>query len=131
MSRPRTSLTLRVLPTRLAVCRREPEAPLPAWLQRAALWSVTRTSEELSLVVPDDLAPDGWSPERGYRALAVAGPLDFALVGILADLAGVLAAAEISIFAISTYDTDLILVRERDLENAVEALEGAGHEVLR
>lgn len=126
-----TPLHLRLLRTRLAVCRRGPGERLPVWLHRAEVWSATRTPDELSLVVPDDLAPDAWSPERGFRALEVVGPLDFALVGILAGLAGALAAADVSIFAISTFDTDLVLVREWDLERAVAALEAAGHRVGR
>lgn len=123
-------LSLRVLPTRLAVCRRAPDQELPAWLHRAPFWSVTRTDEELSLVVPDDLASDSWQPERGFRALVVDGPLELSLVGILANLTALLAGADVSLFAISTYDTDFVLVRERDLSRAVEALEAGGHEVL-
>lgn len=125
------NLVLRVLPARLAICRRDPGERLPAWLHRASFWSVTRTADELSLVVPDDLAPDAWGPQRGFRALAVKGPLDFSLVGILADISRALAEAEISIFALSTHDTDLILVREHDLDGATAALEAAGHVVQR
>lgn len=73
--------------------------------------------------------PSGVRVEAGWRALAVQGPLDFDLTGIIAALAAPLAAARISIFAVSTYDTDYVLVRDRDLERAVLALRGAGHSV--
>ncbi len=122
-------LTLTTLPDRLAVCRLAPTDPLPALPERASFWSVTRTAEELSLVMPETDVDPGWRAERGWRALMVLGPLDFALTGILANLAGVLAEAEISIFAISTFDTDYLLVREGRLEAAIAALRAAGHEV--
>jgi hypothetical protein len=67
--------------------------------------------------------------QRGYRGLVVRGPLDFNLVGILASLAGPLAAASISIFAVSTFDTDYLFVREGDLDRAVAALHNSGHTV--
>ena len=91
---------------------------------------MTRTEDELSLVVPEEKVPEVWKAERGWRCLKVEGPLDFGLTGILASLANPLADAGISIFALSTYDTDLILVPERELEQARGALEGAGHLVV-
>lgn len=122
-------LTLRALPGRLAICRLEAGAPLPAWATRGDLWSITRTPDELSLVVPEAEAPAEVRAERGWRALAVEGPLDMALTGVLAGLAGPLAEAGIPLFAISTFDTDILLVRERHLPQAVAALERAGHRV--
>ena len=74
-------------------------------------------------------APAGATVERGWRALGVLGPLDFGLTGILASIAAPLAAAGVSIFAISTYDTDYVLVRETALATAVDALRAAGHEL--
>lgn len=98
-----------------------------------ALVSVTRLGEELSLVAPEALI-DTFAGleriERGWTAFRVEGPLDFALTGVLADLSGALAAAGISLFAISTHDTDCILVRERDAEAAAAAWRAAGHEVV-
>ena len=122
----RTGLTLRVLPGRLAVCRLPPDAALPAWAQAGALVAVTRTAGELSVVCGEDAVPAGVQSERGWRALAVVGPLDFALTGILAALAGPLAEAGIAIFALSTYDTDHVLVKERTLDQAVAVLRQAG-----
>jgi hypothetical protein len=119
-----------VLPERLAVCRLAPDEPVPERLARAQFWSVTRTDEELSIVLPEELVPADWQAETGWRCLKVLGPLDFSLVGVLAFLAGSLAEAGVSIFAISTYDTDYILVKEGDLEQAKRSLAARGYTVV-
>ncbi len=120
---PQTRLRLTVLDDRLAVCRLVPDAALPDWLSwTGGLTAVCRTAEELSLVCREDELPEGVRAERGWRAFKVGGPLDFALTGILAGLAAPLAEAGISIFAISTFDTDYLLVRAADLERAREVL---------
>jgi len=124
-----TSLTLTVLPERLAICHLPPEAPLPEWLARAPFWSVTRTAQEPSIVLPEENVPASWEAERGYRCLKVLGPLDLSLTGVLASLAVPLAEAGVSIFAISTCDTDYVLVREDDLERAKGVLAVGGHTV--
>ncbi len=90
---------------------------------------MTRTADELSLVLPDEERHPDWKAEPGWRALRVDGTLDFALTGILSSLAAPLAAAGVSLFAISTYDTDYVLVRENDLEKAAAALAAEGHTV--
>jgi uncharacterized protein len=126
----RPALDLTLLEGRLAICRLGPEAPLPAWaLGPGALISLTRTPEQLSLVCPESVVPGGIRCEGGWRALRVAGPLDFALTGILAALTQPLAEAGIPIFALSTFDTDYVLVKEDRLEAALAALRGAGHRV--
>ncbi|MGI8778619.1 MAG: ACT domain-containing protein [Solirubrobacteraceae bacterium] len=125
------AVTLRVLGGELAVSRLPADAPWPELLTDTAggLLSITRTAEELSIVCSASNAPPGATVERGWRALMVRGPLDFGLTGILASLAQPLAAAGIPIFAISTYDTDYVLVRGAALDAAVESLTGAGHHV--
>jgi hypothetical protein len=125
------ALDLTLLPGRLAVCRLLPEAPLPAPAAALPLWSVTRTAEELSLILPEAAVPAGARAETGFRALKVEGPLAFSAVGILAGLTRALAAAGVSLFALSTFDTDYLLVREGDLERATTALAAAGHKVAR
>jgi hypothetical protein len=122
-------LSLRVLPGELAVCRLPADAPIAPLPARAPLVSITRTSDELSIVCRVADAPPAAQVEPGWRALQVAGPLDFALTGILAAIADPLAAAGISLFAVSTYDTDYVLVRETALPAAVAALRAAGHDV--
>jgi len=123
------SARLSVLEGRLAVCRLDVEAEVPTWATAGTPFSVTRTPEELSVVCPEESVPDGVRCERGWRALVLEEPLDFSLVGVLASVARPLAEAGVSIFSISTYDTDHVLVREEALDGAVAALRGAGHEV--
>lgn len=123
------SLTLSILPGRLAVCRLPPGAPLPGRPASTRFWSVTRTDEELSLVLPEEAAPAGGVVEPGWRCLKVRGPLDFSLTGILASLAGPLAEAGVPIFALSTYDTDYILVKENNLEKTRQVLTANGHTI--
>jgi len=120
-------LTLSILPQRFAVCQLAPDEPVPAWLSRHHFWSVTRTVEELSIVAPEGSVPSDWNATRGWRALKILGPLDFDLVGVLASLSTTLAQARVSIFAISTYNTDYVLVRETDLDKAKDALSDSGH----
>lgn len=126
----RRALTL--LAERFAVCRFAPDEPLPAWLFHAGAthWSLTRTPDELSVVCPeDDLPPSVETAERPWRAFVVDGPIPFGETGVLASLAGALAADDVPVFAISTYDTDLVLVKAADLDRARAALAAAGHEV--
>lgn len=132
----RPSLTLQVHTGRLAVVRRPAGAPVPSWAAidaragEAAIHAVTRTADETSLLLDEAAVPaDEARVERGFRALAVAGTLDFSLVGILADLSAILATAGVSIFVISTFDTDWVLVRESELDSARSALAAAGHSV--
>jgi uncharacterized protein len=120
-------LTLSVLPETLAVCRLGPDAALPAWAGAGDFRAVTRTATELSIVCRDASVPAAVTANRGWRAIAVDGTLDFALTGVLAALASPLAAAGVSIFAISTYDTDYLLVKEETLAEAIAALSAAGH----
>jgi hypothetical protein len=124
--KPTLSLTL--LPGTLAVCRLGAEAPPPAWAA-GVVTSITRTPDELSVVCAEDVVPAGIRAERGFHCLAVAGPLDFGATGILAALATPLAEAGVSIFVLSTFDTDLLLVRHSLLPQAVAVLRAAGHQL--
>ena len=122
------ALSLSILPWRLSVCRLSPGDPLPDGLFQSPFWSVTQIGDELSLVTPSDLVQPGWKVEEGWRCIQVLGPLDFSLVGILSQLSGVLAAAGISIFALSTYDTDYLLIKESSLAKAREVLLNSGYD---
>ncbi len=116
-------LRLTVLDTAVAICRLPADAVLPEWaLRKQEFLSITRTSEELSIVCVLDAVPTEVQAERGWRVFKVQGPLDFGLTGILASIAVPLAGQKISIFAISTYDTDYILVRQEAFELAREVL---------
>ena len=124
-------MKLTVVPLTLAVCRLGADEPLPGWaMQRQGFFSITATEDELSIVCAAAVVPVGVTCEQPWRAIKIVGPLDFSLVGILASLADVLARAQISIFAISTYDTDYILLKEPQLEQAIVVLEQAGHDFL-
>jgi hypothetical protein len=119
--------TLQVLPGLYGVARLGAAERLPWWLDGDGLTSVTRTADELSIVCREDRVPSGVRCERGWRALALDGPLDFGEVGVLARIAGALAGAGVALLAISTYDTDLILVQGEQLDAARRALRAAGY----
>lgn len=114
---------------RLGVCRLAPEAELPEWMPNGGFSSVTRTREELSVVCAEGAVPEELRCERGWRMLRVAGAQAFTLTGVLSSVLEPLAEAGISIFAISTFDTDYVLVKAETLDRAVEALREAGHSV--
>jgi len=130
-TRPVITLDLDVLPGAYAICRWPAGESLPDWVSRGTFVSITRTPTELSAVCAAEDVPPGTVCEGPWRVFAVRGPLDFALAGVLASLAAPLADAAISIFTVSTYDTDYVLVRAGDLERAAQALRDAGHRVAR
>jgi hypothetical protein len=119
-----------LLPGLFAVCRLDADAP-QAWAMSgsSSIVSITRTPSELSIVCAQELVPDGVRCERDWRCLSVEGPLDFSLTGVLAALLAPLAEAGVSIFALSTFDTDYLLVGAAQLDLAIEALSAAGHRV--
>jgi len=126
------ALPLQVLPETLAICRLAPDAALPSWASKTSRFiTISRTPEELSITAVQDLVPAGVRCERDYRALRVRGRVPLDLIGVLARIAEPLAQASLTIFAISTFETDYVLVRAADLEIAVKALERAGHQVSR
>ncbi len=102
----------------------------PWWATYSAVASVTRTPTETSVIAEERLVPPGLQAERDFVLFAVEGPLAFTEVGILSSLTATLAAASISAVAVSTYDTDLVLVRAHDAERAAAAWRGAGWDVI-
>lgn len=113
---------LTVLPKRFSICRLEKADVIPLWATAQEFFSITKTPDELSIVCPEANVPESVKAERGWRGLKVAGPLDFSQTGILAALAEPLAKDDISIFVISTHDTDYIFVKETDLKRTIEIL---------
>jgi hypothetical protein len=121
-------LRFSVLPGSWAVVRLPPDADVPAAALVPPFHSVTRTPDELSLVCPDHAVPEESRAERGWAVLALAGPFPFELTGILLSFLAPLAAAGVGVFAMSTFDTDYVLVKRERLDEAVDALVAAGHE---
>ena len=116
-------IILKWIPGRYAVCRLDPSAAIPTWAQGGGpLLSITRSENELSIVGDQELVPTEMKAERNWAAMRIEGQLDFALIGILAKLTTALAEAKISCFAISTFDTDYIMVKEDKAQAAEEAL---------
>jgi hypothetical protein len=120
-------MRLQLLADRFAVCRCAASEPYPAWARGGSFLSLTRTSEELSIVCREDLVPQQVRQEIGWRCLQVEGPLEFSQTGVLAGLATPLADREIPVFVVSTYDTDYLLVPEVRLDDALATLQAAGH----
>jgi len=123
------SMTISVLPDELAICRLDPADPIPTKPGRGPLWSLTVTPEEVTVICDADETPRGARIETGWRAFKVEGPLDIEIVGTLDSLLQPLVDARINVFAISTFDTDYVLVRARDVRPASTALRVAGHTV--
>jgi len=123
------SHTLQVLPGTYAVCRLPASHPVPANIGGVFV-SITRTPFELSVVCESALAPPDARVEDGWRALHLGGSIDFSETGVLASLLRPLANSHIGIFALSTFDTDYVLVSAARFEAAVEHLEDAGYRVV-
>lgn len=120
---------LSILPGRFAVFRLDARAPVPGWAGQGGFCCAVRTDEELSIVCEERYVPEGVLRAGGRIALKVRGPLDFSITGLIAAISGALAKASVSIFAVSTYDTDYILINEADREKAAAALKKAGFPV--
>lgn len=125
----RHKLKLIQLPDIFVVCRLDKDAPVPAWATSAEWFSITRTTDELSIVCRQSIVPDGVRCERGWQCLRVAGTMEFSMVGVVASLVTPLAEAGISVFVVSTFDTDYLFVKEDVLASALEVLRSAGHHV--
>lgn len=123
------SLDLRLLPERYAIVRQDAGDALPEWFPRQGFRHVSWTAEELSLVCAEHAVPSQARSERGWRALMLQGPFAFELTGILLAVLAPLAQAGVGIFALSTFDTDYVLVKEAALETALDALRASGHRV--
>lgn len=122
------NLKYRILAERLAVCRLASDAAFPTEALEGGFFGVVRTCDELSIVCSEDCVPEGAIAERGWVALKLEGPFPFSMTGVLASFLQPLAEAKIPIFAISTFDTDYVLIKRQNLEQAVVALGAAKHE---
>ena len=124
-------LTIKLLKEKYGVCRLDKTELIPKLAQNSDFFSITKTSDELSIVCSQDNIPNEVKCEKDWRILKIEGPLDFSLIGILASISTILAQKGISIFAISTYDTDYILVKNDDIDNAISALIKERYDVIK
>ena len=122
-------LQLQEQPGRLAVCRLEPDAEIPAWATTGRFFSITRANDELSIVCSEADVPGDIRCEREWRCLRIVGAMAFTETGVLASLDTPLAVAGISVFAIATFDTDYLLVKANDWDSTLTELKLAGHEI--
>lgn len=127
------TLKYRVLQQALAVCRVSPGLPIPGWALSRDFSSITCTPAETSIVCEEALIPPdsaGIAVERGWVAFELEGPFPFAMTGVLASFIGPLAEASVPVFAISTFDTDYVLIKSDSLRQALTALGEAGHQMV-
>ena len=124
-------LELTLLPERFAISRLAADAAIPEWATQGPFFSITRTGDELSIVTELSRVPVGVASQAGWRVLKVHGPFVLSEIGVLAAVATPLAEARVSLFAISTFDTDYLLVASETLSAATAALERAGHTIYR
>jgi len=129
MPAAKRTFVLSLLPGTFAICHLAPDAVVPDWAKRGQFFSITRTSDELSIIAETALVPERLRTEASWRVMKVHGPFDFAEVGVLASLVGPLAALGVSVFTISTFDTDYLLVQCIQLRDAVAGLRNAAHTV--
>jgi hypothetical protein len=108
------------------------DSVLPDWIYSSEFCSVTKTDEELSVVTAQTDQISDWSASSNdWRLFKIEGPLDFSLIGVIADISAILKEVKISIFMISTYDTDYILVKENDLNTSIASLKKSGYNIRR
>lgn len=123
-------LTLKILPDRMAVCRFEPSAPLPGWIDQPGFYSITRTAEELSVVCNEEHVPPGTQSEAGWRCFQLLGPFTFSEIGIISSLTQPLSESGVCVFVISTFDTDYLMVKDKDLAKTIDTLTVQRHQVI-
>jgi hypothetical protein len=125
----RQQLKFRRLPEAYAIVRLAPDASVPGWATKGEFTSITRTADELSIVCPTENLPSDVSSPHRWVCLKLEGPFPFSQTGVLLSFIEPLSSNGIPIFAISTYDTDYVLIKEEFAGMALEGLQAAGHEL--
>ncbi|MCB0333440.1 MAG: ACT domain-containing protein [Bdellovibrionales bacterium] len=126
----KTSLILSTVEGEYSVCRLAPTEEIPSWAIEGNFFTVSRTADELSIVCDSRQVPSTVKAEHGWNCLKVEGPLDFSLTGILASLVSPLGESGISIFALSTFDTDYLLIGKDNFSKAKEILTASSHTII-
>jgi len=124
-------LTLTLMKEEFSLAKLDPFAGIPTWAVRGEFWAVTRSGADVSVVCATDAIPEGVEATHGWRTLELEGPISFAETGILDSVIEPLSHADISILAVSAYDTNFVLVRDEDIERACTILLGVGHTIHR
>jgi hypothetical protein len=124
-------LNLKLSPHLYAACQFDPDKNIPYWALLGDFVSLTRTHEELSIVCQQENVPDDIEAERGWRCVQVQGAFDFSVAGVHVSLAVPLAEADISVLGIATFATDYLLIKEENVEQALQVLKWAGHSIDR
>lgn len=122
-------MRLTVLEGSFSIHRLNPQEPIPPGLLECPFFTVSRTPEELSIVAPEYADIQSERVESDWRCIKLIGPLHFGLVGVLADMTTALATVGISIFAVSTYDTDYVFIKNADVDEALRTLEDNGYRI--
>jgi len=125
-----TTLKLKLLDETFSIHSLAPQSPIPSQVFDAPIYFLAKTFGEVSIVLPSDIEIKTEDVEPDWQALEVVGPLDFTLTGILSSISTVLANEKISIFAISTFDTDYILVKSKNINRAINALRKNNYQVI-
>ncbi len=124
-------LHLQVIPDRYGIIKLPSTSDIPSWVLDCSVYNITKTPDELSIVCSQNVIPEEILCERGWKGLRVMGHLSFNSTGVVESIAKPLAEDEISIFTVSTFDTDYVFVKESQLDQTVNCLKAAGHHVDR
>ena len=122
-------LVLSTLDGFFAICKLNPQTKIPNWALKGEFYSITRTSEELSILCPQKIIPDEMTSVGRWRGLKIEGPFQFTKIGILNSISAPLASVKISLLSISTFDTDYVFIQDDQFEDALLILAANGHEV--
>jgi hypothetical protein len=120
---------MQLLPGRYAVSRLDSKSAIPGWADGEGFVSITRTSDELSIVCPESRVPEGILSDRGWTCLKFIGPFAFDEYGIVASVVAPISAAAMGVFLVSTYDGDHLLVKAEDYQKVKQILTGVGHTI--
>jgi hypothetical protein len=124
-------LVLSTLQGFFAICQLDPQSEIPDWANKGDFYSFTRTSEELSIICPQEFIPEEVVYTGNWRGIKIEGPFEFTEIGILNSITAPLARVKISILSISTYDTDYVFIQDSQFKDALLILVGNGHQVIR
>ncbi len=123
-------MDLRLLEDKYKIIRLTPTSNIPLELLNEDIFSVTKTKDEISIVVKSNVNINSDIMEDDWKMFQIVGKLEFSLIGILSKISTILASSKISIFVISTYDTDYILVKSVNVSTAIKVLEDSGYRFI-